>query len=90
MGPIGRRGPESLHEVVAYRDYHPYMLPRYFGILFLVTGTLCWVECAVMVVMMPYKPADFESCNDGRTDLNDAKEKIEIKNLEGFRQRHSL
>lgn len=73
MGPIGRRGPESLHKVVPYRDYHSYMLPRYFGILFLVTGTLCWVKCTVIVVIMLYKSADFEFYNDGRTDLNDAK-----------------
>ena len=61
-------------EVAAYRNDHPYMLLGDLGELFLVAGTLLGVEGAVMIVVVPYKPADFESCNDCRTDFDDAEE----------------
>ena len=73
-----------LVQAVAYRNYHPYMSPRDLSPLSLEISTLRRIQCAIMMLIMPHKPADFESRNDCKTNLDDAKEGIKVKNLAGL------
>lgn len=70
-----------LVQAAAYRNYHPYMFPRDLSPLFLEISTLRRIQCAIMIVIMPHKPADFEACKDCRTNLDDAKEGIKVESL---------